>query len=187
MSEATANVNIVEEAEEKKKWCSKIFEWLFTYDKEKWLEEMRGNLGLIASIIATITFQSALNPPGGVLQAGVSDKANLLNCSVPNSTKTLCAGQALLSLQKSDYYTAFLVYNTLCFIASLSVCLLLVSGLPLKDRFTVWLLLIAMCITVITLMAAYLMGVVLSKHYAFLFGVASKSRNASLRYVNNRS
>lgn len=30
-----------------------------------WLEEMRGNLSLVATVIATITFQVTMNPPGG--------------------------------------------------------------------------------------------------------------------------
>ncbi|MCH79353.1 ankyrin repeat plant-like protein [Trifolium medium] len=35
-------------------------------DKDKWLEQMRGNLGLMATVIATMTYQMALNPPGGI-------------------------------------------------------------------------------------------------------------------------
>ncbi|WJX92183.1 hypothetical protein P8452_73863 [Trifolium repens] len=35
-------------------------------DKDKWLDEMKGYLGLMATVIATMTFQTALNPPGGI-------------------------------------------------------------------------------------------------------------------------
>ena len=37
-------------------------------DKVRWLENMRGNLSLVASIITTMTFQLAMNPPGGIVQ-----------------------------------------------------------------------------------------------------------------------
>jgi len=34
--------------------------------KEKWLIEMRGNLRMVATVIATISFQIVVNPLGGV-------------------------------------------------------------------------------------------------------------------------
>ncbi|XP_052110668.1 uncharacterized protein LOC107464730 [Arachis duranensis] len=155
-------VNIPDGVAPQKKGCwSKIFDW-FKYDRNEWLKDMRGGLSLMVSIIATITFQSALNPPGGVLQAGLGDKSDILNCLIPDSQYSLCAGEAVLSVTKREYYTFFLVFNTTCFIASLCVCLLLVSGLPLKNRFTMWLLLVAMCITVTSLLLAYLMGLFLA-------------------------
>ncbi|KAJ1387227.1 PGG domain [Sesbania bispinosa] len=33
-----------------------------------WIKETRGTLMVVATVIATMTFQSALNPPGGVWQ-----------------------------------------------------------------------------------------------------------------------
>ncbi|KAL1293666.1 hypothetical protein HN51_054294 [Arachis hypogaea] len=134
--------------------CGKIFDWFKNDDRSEWLKDMRGGLGLIASIIAIITFQSALNLPGGVL----NDRINLLHCSVPHSTDLLDAG-AVLSRTERVYYILFLAFNTTCFVASLCVSLLLVSGLSLRNRFTVWLLLIGMCTTVTTLLLTYLMGV----------------------------
>ncbi|RYQ88929.1 hypothetical protein Ahy_B09g095832 isoform B [Arachis hypogaea] len=133
---------------------------------------MKTALGVMVSIIATITFQFALNPPGGVLQVGFDDKSksNLFDCSIPNRTDQLCPGEAVLSLTKSDYYTFFLVCNTTCFIASLCVGLLLVSGLPLKNIFTMWMLLIGMWITLTTLLLTYFAGIVLITRDAIVDG-----------------
>ena len=33
----------------------------------EWLKDMRGNLAMVATVIATVTFQVCLNPPGGVV------------------------------------------------------------------------------------------------------------------------
>ncbi|MCH82613.1 ankyrin repeat plant-like protein [Trifolium medium] len=57
--------------EEPKKGCwRKLLELaescLSHKDKDKWLDEMKGNLGLMATVVATMTFQMALNPPGGI-------------------------------------------------------------------------------------------------------------------------
>ncbi|KAJ1420366.1 hypothetical protein SESBI_14503 [Sesbania bispinosa] len=47
------------------------------------------------------------------------------------------------------------VGNSICFVASLTVCFLLVSGIDLNHRFLIWLLSIGMCITTTTLIFTY--------------------------------
>ena len=152
----TANTPTGNGSKEKtpKKWWRKCGDWLTYKDKHQWLQDMRGSLSMTASIIATITFQSALNPPDGVLQAGVKDD---INCPNGDSSHP-CPGQAVLAVMYQDYYMGFMVCNTICFIASLSVCLLLVSGLPLNHRLPTWLLAIGMCITITSLSLTYLFG-----------------------------
>src|SRR5262249_51956623 len=49
----------------------------------------------------------------------------------------------------------FVRYNNICFLASLSVTFLLVSGIPLNHRLTMWLLTMGMCITLFFLISAY--------------------------------
>jgi hypothetical protein len=98
-------------------------------DKDKWLKEIRANLGLMATVITTMSFQIILNPPGGVMS--IRDDGNSSKygsyCKKINNI-LLCPGQAILDAGYTDIYFAFLVSNTLCFLASLSVCVLLVSG-----------------------------------------------------------
>ncbi|XP_058742257.1 uncharacterized protein LOC131614715, partial [Vicia villosa] len=49
-----------------KKWENLWSEYL--QHQGNWIEETRGTLMIVATVIATMTFQSALNPPGGVWQ-----------------------------------------------------------------------------------------------------------------------
>ncbi|KAJ1387233.1 PGG domain [Sesbania bispinosa] len=41
-----------------------------------WIEETRGTLMVVATVISTMTFQSALNPPGGVWQGNTKNGGN---------------------------------------------------------------------------------------------------------------
>lgn len=41
--------------------------------REKWLQEMRGWLMMLATLAASVTYQAGLNPPGGFWQADDSD------------------------------------------------------------------------------------------------------------------
>ncbi|WJX86478.1 hypothetical protein P8452_68784 [Trifolium repens] len=89
------------------KWCETLDRW-FTYkNKGEWLKDMKGSISLTASIIATMTFSLAINPPGGVVQA------------------------------------------------ALTVIFLLVSGIPMEETFTIWLLSFTMCITLIFLVLTF--------------------------------
>ncbi|KAL1355063.1 hypothetical protein HN51_007108 [Arachis hypogaea] len=125
-------------------------------DKSKWFQDMRQSLSLTASIIATITFQSAINPPGGVVPAPDGETPI---CFASNQTNIqICPGESVVALMKKKYYLGFLICNTICFISSLSVCLLLVSGLSLDNTSVTWFLLIGMCITITSLVVTYLFG-----------------------------
>ncbi|CAE5967200.1 unnamed protein product [Arabidopsis arenosa] len=62
-------------------------QWLVRYLNRQgdWLEKTRGNLMVTATVIAAMSFQAMVNPPGGVWQ---SDK-----CASDNRTET-CKGEA---------------------------------------------------------------------------------------------
>ncbi|CAL5195697.1 unnamed protein product [Lathyrus oleraceus] len=151
--------------EDKKGWrkvLEYVWSWMAYKDKDKWLKQMSGNLGLIATLIATITFQMALNPPGGVRPVkDDGDKSpNTIGCSLFDNDRyfelSLCPGEAVLAVIYSDKYQRFLYWNTICFVASLSVLLLLMSGLPLNHRFPTWLLSIVMCLALTSLALTYI-------------------------------
>ncbi|TKY64304.1 mitogen-activated protein kinase 15 [Spatholobus suberectus] len=125
-------------------------------NKEKWFEHMGGMLSLVATVIATITFQSAINPPGGVRPAeSFANETEVVKC---NDTIIPCPGQAILAVVYPNTYTIFLFMNTICFVSSSAVCLLLVSGLPLHNRFLTLLFSVCMCITLTSLTLTYLFG-----------------------------
>ncbi|CAK8560378.1 unnamed protein product [Lathyrus sativus] len=126
-------------------------------DKGEWIKHMKSSVGIAVSIIATVTFSLATNPPGGVVEVSLNDGSF---CS--NTTGVyICAGEAILATLYKEYYIGFLVCNTICFIAALSVLLLLVSGIPIEKTFLIWLLSFGMCLTLTSLALTYLFAVFL--------------------------
>ncbi|XP_050116752.1 uncharacterized protein LOC126594460 [Malus sylvestris] len=137
----------------------KLMEWL-RYPSN-WVVEIRGMLMIVATVISTMTFQAAVNPPGGVWRD--NDTNSTIYYSGTNCNRTICsenatciAGTAVLGYISPDEFVAFINYNTISFLASLSVTLLLVSGFPLHNRLCTWLLSMSMCVTLTFLALTYL-------------------------------
>lgn len=115
-----------------------------------WIEETRGTLMLVATVIATMTFQSAISPPGGVWQENTH--AGGLNCT----TYGVCeAGTAVLAYAWPHEFIKFMTYNTISFFSSLGVVLLLISGFPLKNKVMMWVLTLAMTVAVTFMALTY--------------------------------
>ncbi|XP_017429740.2 uncharacterized protein LOC108337675 isoform X2 [Vigna angularis] len=150
----TMNVEGEQRAETKgwRKGLNKVGNWLAQKDNDNWLKDIRGNLSLVATVIATITFQSALNPPGGVRPP---QETGVVACSEGMNP---CPGESVLAYSMAEDYRRFLICNTICFISSSAVCLWLVSGLTLSNRFFNWLLSIGMCVTISSLALTYMYG-----------------------------
>ncbi|KAJ4846583.1 hypothetical protein Tsubulata_045740, partial [Turnera subulata] len=102
---------------------------------DKRLKKKRNALMVVASLIATMAFQAGINPPCGFWQED----------SVGHE-----AGHSILATKYPDIYRFFVAYNTVSFLASLCVILLLISGLPLKRRFSLWILTVIMWIAMIS-------------------------------------
>ncbi|CAL8136435.1 unnamed protein product [Prunus armeniaca] len=122
-----------------------------------WLEETRSMLMIVATMISTTTFQAAVNPPGGVWQD------NHTNSSAGGTTyctqNSIClAGTSVAGSALPKVYLAFETYNTISFLASLSVNLLLVGGFPLRNRLIMWLLSMAMCLTLTSMALTFLLA-----------------------------
>ncbi|XP_045790034.1 uncharacterized protein LOC123884846 [Trifolium pratense] len=143
-----------------RKFFQSLDEWFEYKHKDKWIEDMKGSISLTASIIATMTFSLATNPPGGVVQASLDDVNR--RCLTSNVTGVrLCVAEAVLGSIASDGYVPFLVCNTICFIAALSVIFLLVSGIPMDNTFTIWLLSTSMCFTLTFLALTYMFAAIM--------------------------
>ncbi|XWS70739.1 hypothetical protein CRYUN_Cryun03dG0074300 [Craigia yunnanensis] len=91
-----------------------------------WVERKRDTLMLVASLLATMSFQAGTNPPRGDWKTS------------PFS------------------YTFFIISNTTGFLASLSIILLLISGLPLRRRFFMWVLMVIMWVAITAMALTYL-------------------------------
>lgn len=130
----------------------------------KWLEEECGRLMVVATMIATMTFQAVANPPGGVWQENNTNTSILLkdgsNYTVCSEEYLCVAGTAVLGHVFPTEFLRFIKFNTISFLASLSIILLLVSGCPLRNRICMWLLSMALCV-ILTFMALTYLQVVL--------------------------
>ncbi|XP_022864266.1 ankyrin repeat-containing protein BDA1-like [Olea europaea var. sylvestris] len=98
-----------------------------------WLGRKRNALMIVASLLATVAFQAGLSPPGGVWQGDYE--------GIPNGTKAQKpheAGQSIMAYTLPPAYNQYMIFNTIAFLASLSIILLQVSGLPLRRRRWMW-------------------------------------------------
>ncbi|XVE88661.1 hypothetical protein DITRI_Ditri19aG0087300 [Diplodiscus trichospermus] len=122
-----------------------------------WVEEMQGTLMLVATLSATIAFQVAINPPGGVLGFDYRNSTiGNFNCA----TSDVCVdGTALLGYVYPEKYIQLTVFAIVSFIASLAVVLLAISGLPLKNKLGTWLMIIAMIIAITSLFLAFIVAI----------------------------
>ncbi|XP_031273358.1 ankyrin repeat-containing protein BDA1-like [Pistacia vera] len=134
--------------------------------KGDWLKEMNNVLMVIASLISTVTFQAGLNPPGGVWQetkkaqddAPTSDPYHEVALT---SDPYHEAGESIMADTSSSHYYSlsnlFFTSNTIGFVASLCIILLLVSGLPfIKRRLFTWILMVILWVAISALTLAYL-------------------------------
>ncbi|TXG61816.1 hypothetical protein EZV62_013179 [Acer yangbiense] len=103
-----------------------------------WLDKKRSVLMVVASLIATVAFQAGLNPPGGVRQE---------------------TGYSVLYDSHRVIYILFLAYNTTGFVSSLSIILLLISGLPIRRKCFVWILMVVMWVAVTAMAFTYLTSI----------------------------
>ncbi|XP_021739133.1 ankyrin repeat-containing protein ITN1-like [Chenopodium quinoa] len=125
----------------KAKHASRAKKVLKRSEDEKWLEQQNTALMVVASCIATLSFQVGINPPGGVWQ---------------DDNKGHEAGTSIMSYDKDkDSYNIVQVSNTIGLMSSLSVILLLISGLPCK-RFFVFILRVTLWIAVTASATTYL-------------------------------
>lgn len=161
-------MNIHQAKTEKSSIGKKLFEraakWFEYQDKGEWITDMKNSIGIAVSIIATVTFSLATNPPGGVVQAGRGDMPFSTNdtfCLELNTTRRehICAGESILATSNKEDYLAFLVCNTICFMSSLSVLLLLVSGIPIRKTYLLWGLSIGMCVILTSFALTYMFAV----------------------------
>ncbi|KAK8602133.1 hypothetical protein V6N13_058213 [Hibiscus sabdariffa] len=121
-----------------------------------WLERKRNILMLVASLLAAMAFQAGVNPPSGVWQ----DNGPSGFSSTESNGKNHTAGYSVLADNHPRVYTRFLIWNTTGFLSSLSIILLLISGLPLRRRFFMWVLMVIMWLTVTAMAFAYLSCIV---------------------------
>ncbi|XVF89039.1 hypothetical protein PTKIN_Ptkin19aG0099300 [Pterospermum kingtungense] len=114
-----------------------------------WLGRKRSALMVVASLLATVAFQASLSPPGGVWPDDYSVDSN------PHK-----AGLSVMAYTDPGKYEAFMILNTIVFLASLSIILLLISGLPMKRRRFMWMQMVIMWLAISALTSTYFVALI---------------------------
>ena len=138
-----------------------------------WLGRKRSSLMVVASLIATVAFQAGLTPPGGVWQDDyvIDEDGNAV--ADPHSV-----GHAVMAYKQPKEYGIFMICNTVAFLSSLSIILILVSGLPLTKRRWMWVQMVIMWIAITALEATY---------FITLTGMSPDGVGSMLREVTEKS
>jgi Domain of unknown function len=148
-------------------------------DWRKKLDAMRGWIMVVAILVASITYTSGLNPPGGFWQDDNGGHK---------------AGSAILRDQLPNRYTTFFYANATAFMASLIIIILLMNENFCTNQAKVVMLYISMVLDLVGLMIAYAAGcarslstsifVIVLAVGVFLFVVYS---SRSLSFIYNSS
>ena len=123
----------------RKKWWKNLLKHL-KYGGNQ-VEENRGYIMVVATVITIITFQQAASPPGGVWpQSGNVTHYSCQNIEVD-------AGTSVIGSINPLYYFYFMIFNAISFISSVIVTFLLINGFLIKNKMCIGLLTIALCTT----------------------------------------
>lgn len=125
-----------------------------TTNDQDMLKEMRKGILVMAVLIATVSFEVAIDPPGGVWQDGVS---------VSNITRGIYShrpGNSILGEVLPNIFTLFLVWDSIAFLASMSIIVALTAPSKLISISIRW--------AYVRLM---MWVVIASVHMVFLYGV----------------
>ncbi|ESQ43460.1 hypothetical protein EUTSA_v10015548mg [Eutrema salsugineum] len=111
----------------------------FTFKKHRDSpSEARSALLVVASLVATATFQASLTPPGGTWQdshiPAVSQNTTNVNTTYQQAH---IAGQSIMGTFNGVAFTLFVFFNTIGFAVSLSMLNILTLGFPLRFQLQV--------------------------------------------------
>ncbi|KAK1375479.1 hypothetical protein POM88_031672 [Heracleum sosnowskyi] len=97
-----------------------------------------------------MAYQAAISPPAGI--TGIDAKESTGHIIIK-------PGTSILAHSYPDENILFWRFNTVTFIASLSIVFFFVSGVSVKRKFFVWLLRATMWITIVSMTQAFLLAV----------------------------
>ncbi|XP_077225506.1 uncharacterized protein LOC143858684 [Tasmannia lanceolata] len=121
---------------------------------DDWLKDMHNTLMIVATIIATITFQAGLNPPGGFWQDSIRPPSPMPSPSIDE----VDAGTAIHDYSNRHFFEVFMFFDMAGLVSSLTIILTLMSGFPVRNRPTTWILVIATRLAVSSMGLAFAFG-----------------------------
>ncbi|XP_056688769.1 ankyrin repeat-containing protein BDA1-like [Spinacia oleracea] len=123
----------------------------------RFLEDKQEAVMIAASLIAAAAFQAGVTPPGGIH----SDTVDLLrNGTFVDVKSKHIAGTSIVAYSNPRLYTAFIVENTVGFVAALSVFLLVLTGLPQRYKFFKGFFMVSIWIAIVAIAASYFSSVI---------------------------
>ncbi|KAJ0461637.1 putative ankyrin repeat-containing domain, PGG domain, ankyrin repeat-containing domain superfamily [Helianthus annuus] len=122
----------------RKGWISRIWAWYVNAD-HRWIENQRGILLVSALVVAGVSFYSGINPPSGFI----------------TDTKDGSLGNAVQAEIDMDKFSMFVANNSVTMITSLAIVIVLISGLPLRNKFWMWLLTLGTLLTMVSMVFSY--------------------------------
>jgi len=157
----TLNMNMSSEQGEDRWSRLERFCRAYLLGEGNWMDKKtREQLMVAATVIATMTFQSVISPPGGVWQADTTKDGNC-------EDYVLCkAGTAVVGYAWAPDFMKFVFFNSSSFFSSLCVMLLLMSGFPLENRVVMWILAFLMIAAASCMLLTYMwaLGLVSPDH-----------------------
>ena len=129
----------------RKKWWKNLSKHL-KY-RGNWVEENRGYIMVVATVITTITFQQAASPPSSVWPQSGNVTHYIDRFTSSGYNIKVDVGTSVVGSIDLLYYFYFIIFNAISFIASVIVTFLLISGFPIKNKICMDLLTIALCST----------------------------------------
>ncbi|KAI7745678.1 hypothetical protein M8C21_030418 [Ambrosia artemisiifolia] len=117
---------------------SRTWAWYVNADHH-WIEKQRGILLVAALVVAVMSFYSGINPPGGFI----------------TNTQDGSVGNAVQAEVDMDKFSMFSANNSVTMISSLAIVIVLISGLPLRNKFWMWLLTLGTLLTMVSMVFSY--------------------------------
>ncbi|KAG9448735.1 hypothetical protein H6P81_008700 [Aristolochia fimbriata] len=135
---------------------------------EVWVMKTKGSLMIVAVLIATVTYQAGLSPPKGVLwqvDAGiVNSTGSSFAAAAPSAVQGRPqrysrwgsrAAASVMDVLDEWIYTIFIGVNTVGFVSSLTIILMLGSGFYLARKLFVRVLILVTWLAIISMALTY--------------------------------